>query len=187
MKSIHWFGALVLCCSLSPAVRAEESTITVIRVTPVLDTELLEYILSHQRAEVFERAMALDSKQGDAFWNVFDQYEQEKEELDGKRLRLLGTYISKHHTLSGEEATSIMEQSAANQQADLTLRQKYFKLMSQHVSPMVAARFAQLDDLIGMATRLAILGNVPLIGDVSTATGQSEKPSEAPASGASER
>lgn len=81
----------------------------------------------------------------------------------------------------------MMEQSAANQQADLTLRQKYFKLMSQHVSPMVAARFAQLDDLIGMATRLAILGNVPLIGDVSTATGQSEKPSEAPASGASER
>lgn len=187
MKSIHWFGALVLCCSLSPAVRAEESMITVIRVTPVLDTELLEYILSHQRAEVFERTMALDSKQGDAFWNVFDQYEQEKEELDGKRLRLLGTYISKHHTLSGEEATSIMEQSAANQQADLTLRQKYFKLMSQHVSPMVAARFAQLDDLIGMATRLAILGNVPLIGDGSTATGQSEKPSEAPASGASER
>ena len=98
MKSIHWFGALVLCCSLSPAVRAEESTITVIRVTPVLDTELLEYILSHERAEVFERAMTLDSKQGDAFWNVYDQYEQEKEELDGKRLRLLGTYIGKHHT-----------------------------------------------------------------------------------------
>ena len=180
MRSIHWFGVLVLCCSLSAAVHAEESEFTVIRVTPVLDTELLEYILSHQRAEVFERAMTLDSKQGDAFWNVYDQYEEEKEALDGKRLRLLGTYIGKHHTLSGEEAVTLMEQAAANQQADLALRQKYFKLMSEQVNPIAAARFAQLDDLIGMTTRLAILGNVPLIGDTSAATGQLEKPSETP-------
>jgi hypothetical protein len=187
MKSIYWFGALVLCCVLSTGVRAEESKITVVRVDPVLDTELLGYVLSHQRADVFEQAMVLDSKQGDAFWSLYDQYEKEKEELDGKRLRLLGTYISKHATLSAEEAVTLMEQAGPNQQEDLALRQKYFKLISNQVNSLVAARFAQLDDLIGMATRLAILGNVPLVGDASTATSEPGKLSETPAAGASDR
>lgn len=84
-------------------------------MTPVPDTDLLGYILSHQRAEVFERAMMLDSKQSDAFWNVYDQYEEEEEVLAGKRLRLLGISIGKHHTSSGEEVTTLVEQATANQ------------------------------------------------------------------------
>jgi hypothetical protein len=60
----------------------------------------------------------------------------------------------------------IAKQSGENQQADLALRQKYFQIYSKKLNPLTAARFMQLDDIVGMVTRLAILGNVPLIGDV---------------------
>jgi hypothetical protein len=60
----------------------------------------------------------------------------------------------------------IVKQSGENQQADLALRQKYFQIYSKKLNPLAAARFMQLDDIVGMVTRLAILGNVPLIGEV---------------------
>jgi hypothetical protein len=46
---------------------AADRKITVVRVTPSLDLAQAQYILSHQREEVFEQGMALDSKQ----WQMF--------------------------------------------------------------------------------------------------------------------
>jgi hypothetical protein len=65
----------------------------------------------------------------------------------------------------------IAKQSGENQQADLALRQKYFQIYSKKLNPLAAARFMQLDDIVGMVTRLAILGNVPLIGEVPHVAG----------------
>lgn len=175
--------AVAACLALSLDGHAQESRepdVTVVRVRPALDTEMLQYMLEHQRKEVFERGMALDSRQSEVFWGVYHQFEKEKEQLDAKRLRLLGTYINKFATLTNDEAVKLVKQSGENQQADLALRQKYFKLISKKLNPVVAARFVQLDDMVGMATRLAILGNVPLIGGSPKAT---EPVSEQPAAG----
>ena len=184
MRPLHWLGAIVVCLLLSTSVNAADTDITVVRVTPALDMDQMEYILSHQREEVFERGMALvDSKQWDAFWRVYDEYEKEKEPLDAKRLRLLGSYVSKHATLTGDEATKLVKAVGENQQADLALRQKYFKILSKKLNPVAAARFVQLDDIVGTVVRLAILGNVPLISGV-TETAEQPAGSPEPASSA---
>jgi hypothetical protein len=78
----------------------------------------------------------------------------------------LGTYIEKYDSLTNDDVVKIVKQSGENQQADLALRKKYFDIYSKKLDPVTAARFMQLDDIVGMVTRLAILGNLPLIGDV---------------------
>ena len=110
--------------------------------------------------------MQLDEQQSEIFWGVYHRYEKEKEQLEAKRLHLLGTYIDKYDSLSNDDVIKIAKQSGENQQADLALRQKYFQIYSKKLNPIAAARFMQLDDIVGMVTRLAILGNVPLIGEV---------------------
>jgi hypothetical protein len=173
MKPIHWLTAAVVLLLLSPFfVQATDTDITVVRVTPALDLDQMKYILSHQREEIFERGMTLESKQWKVFWPVYDEFDKEKGELDAKRLRLLGTFLKKNATLTGEEATKLIKASGENQQQDLALRQKYFEILSTQLNPVAAARFAQLDDIIGMVTRLAILGNAPLLSGVSGASGE---------------
>ena len=80
----------------------------------------------------------------------------------------------KYATLTNDDILKIVKQSGENQRADLALRQKYFHIYSKKLDPIAAARFLQLDDIVGMVTRLAILGNLPLIGDVphSAASGE---------------
>jgi hypothetical protein len=186
MKPIHWLTAVVVLLLLSPSLaQAAGTDITDVRVTPALDMDQMKYILSHQREEIFQRGMALESKQWKVFWLVYDEFDKEKGELDAKRLRLLGTFVNKNATLTGEEATKLIKASVENQQQDLALRQKYFEILSTQLNPLAAARFAQLDDIIGMVTRLAILGNAPLFSGVSGAAGepassQQQAPTAAP-------
>lgn len=166
MKSIAVAGICMLPLMMSPALQAQESAVNVVRVRPNLDTEKLQYILATERKQVFERNMNLNEEQSEIFWGVYHRYEKEKEQLEKTRLRLLGTYIEKYATLTNDDVMKIVKQSGENQRADLALRQKYFHIYSKKLDPMAAARFLQLDDILGMVTRLAILGNLPLIGEV---------------------
>jgi len=169
MKRMCIVLTLLACGGMTAEVHAQDqkdSSLAVIHIRPHLDPEHMQYILSTDRKRVFEQNMKLEAQQRDIFWGVYHRYEKEKEELDSKRLRLLGSYIKNFGTLSDEDVTKMMQQSSANQQATLALRQKYFKMYSKKLGPVAAARFAQLDDLIEMVTRLAILGNIPLLGEV---------------------
>lgn len=166
MKLIALLGMSLMCLWVIPYVSAEESSLKVVRIRPNLDTDKLQYILSTERKEVFERNMNLDEQQSEVFWGVYHRYEKEKDQLEAKRLRLLGTYIEKFSSLTNDDVMKIIKQSSENQQADLALRKKYFHIYSKKLDPIAAARFMQLDDIVGMVTRLAILGNLPLIGDV---------------------
>jgi hypothetical protein len=166
MKPLAVTGLCLLCLSVSPVLNAEGPTFKVVRIRPNLDTEKLQYILTTERKSVFERNTNLNEQQSEVFWGVYHRYEKEKEQLEAKRLRLLGTYIENVDSLTNDDVMKIAKQSGENQQADLALRQKYFQIYSKKLNPMAAARFMQLDDIVGMVTRLAILGNVPLIGEV---------------------
>ena len=191
MRPRHWFTAIVLCLMLFHSNgHAADTDITVVRITPSLDLDQMQFIMSHERKDVFERGMPLAPNQVDAFWNIFDEYAKDREELDAKRLRLLGTFVSRNAKLTNDAAIKLVKASGENQQADLALRQKYFKILSKKLNPVVAARFFQLDDLVGMVLRLAILGNVPLI--TAEAAGQpADSPESAtstePVTGASEK
>jgi hypothetical protein len=166
MKPLAATGLCLLCLALGPALQAEESSLKVVSIRPNLDVEKLQYILSTERKAVFERNMQLDEQKSEVFWGVYHRYEKEKEQIEVKRLRLLGTYIQKYDSLTNDDVKKIVKQSGENQRADLALRQKYFEIYSKKLNPIAAARFMQLDDIVGMVTRLAILGNLPLIGDV---------------------
>ena len=166
MKPLMAAGMCALSLVMCPALEAQESPGNIVRSRPNLDTEKLQYFLSTERKQVFERNMNLNEEQSEIFWGVYHRYEKEKEQLEKNRLRLLGTYIEKYATLTNDDVMKIVKQSGENQRADLALRQKYFHIYSKKLDPMAAARFLQLDDIVGMVTRLAILGNLPLIGEV---------------------
>jgi hypothetical protein len=187
MRPIAAAAMCILSLAISFPLPAEEPTVKVVRIRPNLDTEKLQYILSTERKQVFERNMNLNEEQSHVFWDVYHRYEKEQKQLEANRLRLLGTYIDKYATLTNNDVLKIVKQSGENQRADLALRQKYFHIYSKKLDPMAAARFLQLDDIVGMVTRLAILGNLPLIGEVpagvaSTGNSSGTRDAETPTS-----
>jgi hypothetical protein len=76
MKPLAVTGLCLLCLGVSPALKAEEPTLKVVRIRPNLDMEKLHYILSTERKAVFERNMKLNEQQSEVFWGVYHRYEQ---------------------------------------------------------------------------------------------------------------
>jgi len=92
MKPIAAAGiCLVSLMMMSPTLQAQDPTVKVVSIRPNLDTEKLQYILSTERKQVFERNMNLNEEQSEIFWGVYHRYEKEKDQLEKNRLRLLGT------------------------------------------------------------------------------------------------
>jgi hypothetical protein len=146
MKPRAVVGMCLMCLLMAPDLNAQEttlpeSTLKVVRIRPNLDTDKLHYILSTERKQVFERNMNLNEEQSEVFWGVYHRYEKEKDQLEAKRLRLLGTYIENFSSLTNDDVMKIVKQSSENQQADLALRKKYFHIYSKKLDPIAAARF----------------------------------------------
>ena len=81
MKPSAVAGVCLMCLLMVPDLNAEESSLKVVRIRPNLDTDKLQYILSTERKEVFERNMNLDEQQSEVFWGVYHRYEKEKDSL----------------------------------------------------------------------------------------------------------
>ena len=134
-------GLGLIAVLMVPGLHAQESTVSestlkVVRIRPNLDLDKLQYILSTERKEVFQRNMDLDEQQSEVFWGVYHRYEKEKDQLEAKRLRSLGTYIEKYSSLTNDGVMKIVKQSSENQQADLALRKKYFHIYSKKLNPV---------------------------------------------------
>ena len=113
MKWIAMTGLCLLSVTVSLAVNAEDASLKVVHIRPNLDMEKLQYVVSTERKSVFERNMNLDEKQSEVFWEVYHRYEKEKEALEAKRLRLLGSYIQKYASLTNDDVIKIVKQNVA--------------------------------------------------------------------------
>jgi len=146
---------------------AENVNVTVIQ--PVISPETMRYVLSTERRSIFETAMPLaEGKARDTFWNIYTQYEKEKEGLDKRRMALLGDYVKKFNTVTNEQSMKMVKETADINIKALKLREKYSQRIGKEVSGILGARFWQVDNYIASAVQLGVLDNIPLMGEQVT-------------------
>lgn len=136
-------------------------------VQPGADLEIVKYVLTQGRRRVFENAMKLNKQDGQIFWTVFDEYEQERGQVDQKGMKLLETYLKNVSVFTNEQSVQFTNELTTLQQETIALRTKYFRILSEKLSGVTAARFYQVDDYVTAATKLDLLDNLPFIGEMS--------------------
>ena len=130
-----------------------------------LNMAAFQKALSQDRRQLFSANMNLSAKDFEAFWGVYGEYEKEREALGKTRMDLLKNYAAGFGNMSDADVTKLAGDYTQYQRSDIALREKYFGLVSQKVSVPAAARFFQIDDYIQTVTKLALLNQIPFIGD----------------------
>lgn len=151
---------LMLICMASVAV-AEQADVVVV---PALDAEQFKFALTKARREVFDSGMALQGAQGEAFWNVYAEFEKEKKVIDEKRTALLKQYVTQKDQLTDAQAVKLVNDFANVAQDDIKLRVKYTNTLAKKLPGVLAARFYQIDSYITTAMTLDLLDNMKLVG-----------------------
>ncbi len=153
----------VLFCA--PTVFAQEQPVTPSDVR--LSTEMIKLAMSAERKQIFQEGMVgiLKAESVETFWNIFDTYLKERSDVDEKNVKMITRYANDFSKMPDKEINQIINEESKIQAEQAALRNKYFKLISKKVNLTVAARFYQIDNYISSVSRVALMDQVPFIGD----------------------
>lgn len=125
--------------------------------------ELLRSDVRTQKVEILTEALDLDEGQSAAFWPIYREYDAELAALGDRRLALVKRFVANYGTMTEEDIALFATDWFAVQKDRLKLREKYYGKVAKATSNLVAARFVQVEGLLGMLIDLQIAAEAPLM------------------------
>ena len=99
----------------------------------------------------------------DAFWHEYYQYEAELKKLNDQRIQLIRDYGFNYDKMDDTIANNLAERALTLHKKKLELLEKYYEKMKQATSPLIAARFLQVEHQIGLLLDVEIASKTPLL------------------------
>ena len=125
--------------------------------------EMMRSDLRSAKTQIHTEALDLTTEQAEKFWPIQREYETELAKLGDQRIQLIKDYVINYDTLTPEMAKKLVDRAFKLESARLDLLKKYTGKVSKKVSPMVAARFAQIEALVNSLIDLQIRADTPLV------------------------
>jgi hypothetical protein len=138
---------------------------------PPLSDEAATFI-AEGRAEMREDKVvfineAMNLEQGDpnydAFWHEYYQYEAALKKLNDERLQLIRDYQFNYNKIDDNIANNLAERALNNHKKRLDLLASYYEKIKKATSPLIAARFLQVEYEISLLFDAEIASNTPLL------------------------
>lgn len=139
-------------------------------VTPLLATDSVVDIqvarkeIQAQTIEIVGTAMNLDPADESAFWAIYKDYEVERTSLGDVKVALLNQFMAIAENMTDEQAQLVAQHHFAMQRDVIALSEKYFGIMSEKLSPRLAARFVQIMNQVDTVIDANLSGEMALIG-----------------------
>ena len=125
--------------------------------------EMMRSDLRSAKTQIHTEALDLTTAQAEKFWPIQREYETELAKLGDQRIQLIKDYVINYDTLTPEMAKKLVDRAFKLESSRLSLLKKYTGKVSKDVSPMVAARFAQIEALVNSLIDLQIRADTPLV------------------------
>ncbi len=116
-----------------------------------------------KKVDIIRQNLALTEEQGKQFWPLQRSYENDLAKLGDDRLHVIQDYAKDWDNLSDSTAKDLGTRLLDYQKKRVDLRKKYFDRVSKEVSPIVSAKFFQIEVQLENIIDLSIASSVPLI------------------------
>jgi len=112
---------------------------------------------------IVDQAMGLEPGDKAKFWGVYDGYQKEMKALWDRRLANIKLYAQNLDKLTDPVAEKIAAAAMANEHDNLAIRNKYYGQMKAALGPKAAARFWQVETMLGQLIGLQLGAEIPLM------------------------
>jgi hypothetical protein len=130
------------------------------------EIEYFQAIFGSEKKAIVASFIELEGEAGDAFWNLYDEYEAERKELGKNRVALLEKYAESYQGISDEETDAMMAEMSKQMKATDRLIDTYYKKIRKVSGAKAAAQFFHLEHFFLAAIRVSILDSIPVIGEL---------------------
>jgi len=124
--------------------------------------EVLKSEIKTDKKAIIIETMQFTEQQSAAFWPLYNEFEHELEKLSGKRIANIKDFAANYDSLTDKKADELIKTSFSFQNDRLDLNEKYYKKFADVLTPIVAAKYMQLENQIQLILDLSIAANLPL-------------------------
>jgi hypothetical protein len=116
-----------------------------------------------RKTVVIQQSLALSDEQARKFWPLQRSYENDLSKLGDQWFDVIRDYVKNWDNLNDETARSLGKRLHEYHKRREDLHGKYFDRMSKEISPMVAAKFFQIETQLEEVIDLGISSSMPPI------------------------
>ena len=116
------------------------------------------------RTEAMQAAIVLQPGQAGTFWTIYEDYQEDLEEITQARTELIRDYAVMFETMSDEEAVELGHRAMELREERANLVRRYFDRIARDVSGTTAGQFYQVEQQVQLLIDLQLAMEIPVIG-----------------------
>jgi hypothetical protein len=130
------------------------------------DIALIQAMFGKEKKALVNEFMNVPDAKKDAFWKLYDEYEDKRKALGVERIKLIEAYANDYTSLDDKKATTLMTNKFALLDKFTKLQQTYYTKFSTVIGGMQASKLFQLEDYLENNIRLYIQEQIPFVGEL---------------------
>lgn len=124
---------------------------------------LLRIDLRAAKAGVVAESLELTPSEAERFWPLYREYDEALSRLNARRIDTLRDFAHNYASIDQEKARELSRRTFDFMHRRLGLLEKYSRKIEHATSPVVAARFAQVETQLLMLIDVQLAAELPLI------------------------
>jgi len=120
---------------------------------------------NEEKRALVQDFMDLSETDATAFWPIYNEYEQTRQQIGGARLKLAESYAKKYETLTDAQAEGFVSEAQRLRTEHRKLLEKYYKRMKKKTSPLVATKWLQMEEYFHTAIMWELYEEIPFVGE----------------------
>ena len=163
MSNTRLFLVVSLICTLSsPVVYAADGGAE--GAPEAQSGVLLDTIRANRRALVAVN-LGLSPEQADAFWPLYDRYQEEISAIGDRVASIVADYTTSFRDLSNDKALQLMENYLAAEAERLQVRRTYLPAFAKILPGRTVARFYQIENKMDAVLRYDLAATIPVVDE----------------------
>jgi hypothetical protein len=151
------FAALVLLLSLSL------SPSVLLAQTQADEEEMVKSLFQVEKKAIIVNNMEFTEDESKAFWPVYNEFQQARQKLTERTIKVLKDYMNAYDSLSNKQADAILKEYVAIEKERADLKAEYLPKFGKILPAKKVARYYQIENKIEAMLKYQLAKEVPLV------------------------
>jgi hypothetical protein len=128
-----------------------------------MDQERAFDLLDNQKRELIVKYMQLTVQESEAFWPIYNDYQQSFRRIAGRMIKLIKEFAKEHETLPDENARAMLDEYFLIEEEKLSIKKSYLNRFRTVLPPKKVLWYYQLENKIEIGFLYEVASKVPFV------------------------
>ena len=127
------------------------------------EEEVVKSLLQTGKKAIIVDNMGFTESESKAFWPVYDQFQQLKQKLNERTIKVLTDYMDGYETLTNEKAEALLKEYLAIEKERADLKSAFLPKFTKILPAKKVARYYQIENKLEAMVKYEFAKEVPLV------------------------